>query len=52
VELLAGANEAISEALGDYGTALGVILQLIDDCRDAFSHSDEIITGDFTSPFI
>jgi hypothetical protein len=50
--ILAGANETISEALGDYGTALGVMLQLIDDCRDAFSHSDETITWEISLPLL
>jgi len=49
---MTGANEAISEALGDYGTALGVILQLIDDCRDAFSHSEEIIHWEISLPLL
>ncbi len=48
----AGANEAISEALGDYGTALGVILQLIDDCRDAFSHSKEAVNWEISLPLL
>ncbi len=48
----AGANKAISEALGDYGTALGVILQLIDDCRDAFSHSEEAISWEISLPLL
>ena len=36
------------DALGDYGTALGVLLQLIDDCRDAFSQSQETITWEIS----
>jgi hypothetical protein len=28
------ADETLIEALGDYGNALGVIMQLLDDCRD------------------
>ncbi len=50
--VVAGANETISEALGDYGIALGVILQLIDDCRDAFSHSAEIIHWEISLPLL
>ncbi len=30
-----GGSEEVIEALGEYGTALGVIRQVIDDCRDA-----------------
>jgi hypothetical protein len=48
----AGADETISEALGDYGTALGVMLQLIDDCRDAFSHSEETINWEISLPLL
>ncbi len=50
--VVAGANETISEALGDYGTALGVMLQLIDDCRDAFSHSEETINWEISLPLL
>jgi hypothetical protein len=46
--IVAGANETISEALGDYGTALGVLLQLIDDCRDAFSQSSDAINWEIS----
>ncbi|PWB50547.1 MAG: hypothetical protein C3F13_16475 [Anaerolineales bacterium] len=49
---VAGANETISEALGDYGTALGVILQLFDDCRDAFSNSEEAINWEISLPLL
>jgi geranylgeranyl pyrophosphate synthase len=28
------ADDTLIEALGDYGNALGVIMQLLDDCRD------------------
>jgi geranylgeranyl pyrophosphate synthase len=31
------------ERLGDYGTAIGVMIQLLDDCRDAFSTSEDAI---------
>ena len=48
----AGANETIAEALGDYGTALGVILQLMDDCRDAFNHSQEAINWEISLPLL
>jgi geranylgeranyl diphosphate synthase type I len=48
----AGGTETIEEALGDYGTALGVILQLIDDCRDAFSHSQDAINWEISLPLL
>ena len=48
----AGAAESISEALGDYGTALGVMLQLIDDCRDAFSYSEQTINWEISLPLL
>jgi geranylgeranyl pyrophosphate synthase len=47
-----GADKTITEALGDYGTALGVILQLMDDCRDAFNHSPEAIRREITLPLL
>ena len=50
--VVAGANETFSEALGDYGTALGVILQLFDDCRDAFNHSQEVINWEISLPLL
>jgi len=50
--IIAGSNEMISEALGDYGTALGVMLQLIDDCRDAFSRSEETINWENSLPLL
>ena len=50
--VVAGADETISEALGDYGTALGVVLQLIDDCRDAFSHSEETMNWEISLPLL
>ena len=45
-------DEPILEAFGDYGTALGVMLQLIDDCRDAFSHSQEAIKWEVSLPLL
>jgi len=45
-------DEALIEALGDYGTALGVMLQLLDDCRDAFSQSHEAIHWEITLPLL
>jgi len=45
-------NETIIEALGDYGTALGVMLQIIDDCRDAFSQSQTAITWEVSLPLL
>ena len=36
-------DETYIDALSDYGTAIGVLLQLFDDCRDAFSQSQETI---------
>ena len=36
-------DEVIIEALGKYGTALGVMLQLLDDGRDLLKTSDEVI---------
>ncbi len=50
--IAAGANETVEEALGDYGTALGVLLQLIDDCRDAFSQSSETINWEISLPLL
>jgi hypothetical protein len=47
-----GANEEITEALGDYGTALGVMLQLMDDCRDAFNHSQAAIHWEISLPLL
>jgi hypothetical protein len=46
------ANEEIAEALGDYGTALGVMLQLMDDCRDAFNDSQEAINWEISLPLL
>ncbi len=45
-------DEEIIGALGDYGTALGVMLQLIDDCRDAFSQSQETIHWEISLPLL
>jgi len=49
---VANADKTITEALGDYGTALGVILQLMDDCRDAFNHSPEALRREITLPLL
>ena len=46
------ADEKITEALGDYGTALGVMLQLMDDCRDAFHDSQEVIHREISLPLL
>jgi geranylgeranyl pyrophosphate synthase len=46
------ANEKIVETLGDYGTALGVMLQIIDDCRDAFTQSEEAIKREISLPLL
>lgn len=48
----ATSDEGIIEALGDYGTALGVMLQLIDDCRDAFNQSQEVISWEVSLPLL
>jgi geranylgeranyl pyrophosphate synthase len=45
-------NERYIDALGDYGTALGVMLQLIDDCRDVFTQSQEIMTWEVSLPLL
>lgn len=50
--VVAGANEDITKALGDYGIALGVILQLMDDCRDAFNRSQEAIRWEVSLPLL
>ena len=47
-----GADEKIAEALGDYGVALGVLLQLMDDCRDAFNDSPEAIKWEISLPLL
>jgi hypothetical protein len=45
-------NETIIGILGDYGSALGVMLQIIDDCRDAFSQSQTAITWEVSLPLL
>lgn len=45
-------RSSIRPALADYGVALGVMLQLIDDCRDAFSPSDEAMHWQTTLPLL
>jgi hypothetical protein len=47
-----GADEAAREALADYGTALGVMLQLMDDCRDAFEPSPAAFEWQVTLPLL
>ena len=45
----AGTSDKIFiDALGDYGTSLGVLLQLFDDCRDAFNQSQETINWEIS----
>jgi len=46
------ANKKTKEALGDYGAALGVMIQLMDDCRDAFNHSQEAINWEISLPLL
>lgn len=38
-------DQAVINALGDYGNALGVIVQLLDDGRDILKTSDDVIQG-------
>jgi hypothetical protein len=45
-------DERLVDALGDYGTALGVMLQLIDDCRDAFVPSEESVDWEISLPLL
>gem|GEM_PF-2341835 len=45
-------DESYIEALGDYGTALGVMLQLIDDCRDVFTRSQEQVNWEISLPLL
>jgi hypothetical protein len=40
------------DSLGEYGTALGVLLQLIDDCRDVFNRSQEMIDWEISLPLL
>ena len=42
------ADEIIIDALGDFGTSLGVLLQLFDDCRDALNRSQETINWEIS----
>jgi hypothetical protein len=45
-------DERVIAALGDYGTALGVMLQLLDDCRDIFTLSEEITDWEISLPLL
>ena len=45
-------DERHIEALGDYGTALGVMLQLIDDCRDVLTCSQEKVNWEISLPLL
>ncbi len=45
-------NEALVEALGDYGTAIGVMLQMIDDCRDAFFPTPDALEWEVSLPLL
>ena len=45
------ASKPLIEALGDYGTALGVIRQVLDDCRDVWIDS-ETSKGNATLPLL
>ncbi len=47
-----GADGKIAEALGDYGVALGVLLQLMDDCRDAFNDSPDAMKWEISLPLL
>ena len=38
-------DETVINRLGDYGTAVGVMLQLLDDGRDILKTSDDVIQG-------
>jgi hypothetical protein len=49
---LATSDENIIKALGDYGTALGMMLQLIDDCRDAFTLSQDAMHWEISLPLL
>jgi len=46
------ADQTVIEALADYGTALGVLLQLMDDCRDAFSPGSDAIKWEVSLPLL
>jgi hypothetical protein len=50
--LMGTENEQLIEALSDYGTALGVMLQLLDDCRDAFTPSDDLVHWEISLPLL
>ena len=43
-------DDRLIDALGDYGTALGVMLQLIDDCRDVLNQSQDITDWEISLP--
>jgi hypothetical protein len=45
-------DDRMIDALGDYGTALGVMLQLMDDCRDVFGRSEEIGEWEISLPLL
>jgi hypothetical protein len=45
-------NEKYRSALGDYGIALGVMLQLIDDCRDVLTPSLEAPKWEVSLPLL
>jgi hypothetical protein len=45
-------DERYIDALGDYGTALGVMLQLLDDCRDVFTPAKEKISWQISLPLL
>ena len=45
-------DQDIVESLGDYGTALGVMLQLIDDCRDAMTDTQEAVEWQISLPLL
>lgn len=45
-------DQSIVENLGDYGTALGVMLQILDDCRDAMTDSQEAVEWEVSLPLL
>jgi len=49
---VASSDENLIDALGDYGTALGVMLQLIDDCRDALTPTADKIIWETSLPLL